>query len=444
MAKSLQSLMESIVRWATSPNTPRRRKLLIAGAVGILCLLFLILILPGRRPVGPADQAARKSHAAPERKARLFSDSSREEEASWFVLKEKEIKDGLAEIKAERDATQKLADDLKAQQEAIKKMLENLAKKPMPGRNPPRGKEQALGLDLIPDHLKDFPPEPPVLSGSGGRLPAPGSLVPALVPQELSSSVFPIQIVTKGESLRSAKEAAREKRSEKEKPEKGSVSALVSTIPAGSFARARLISGIDAPTNAQTFPVLLFATEGFTAPNGRSLPLEDCFFIAQAQGDLAQRRVLMGINRLSCTRDGQAIELKVNGYVVGEDGKFGLPGDLVVRSKEFLASSFLASFTSAFSRAVASKQSVTTLSPLTGAGTTVVTGDTVKYGAALGAGEAAEGLAKYYLNLAEKAVPVIEVDPGRDVTLVIQPGIQEDGLKEVSEHVSETHDSGLD
>ena len=205
-----------------------------------------------------------------------------------------------------------------------------------------------------------------------------------------------------------------------------------------------MISGIDAPTNAQTFPVLLFATEAFTAPNGRSLPLEDCFFVAQAQGDLAQRRVLMGINRLSCTRDGRAIEMKVNGYVVGEDGKFGLPGDLVVRSKEFLASSFLASFTSAFSRAVASKQSVTTLSPLTGAGTTVVTGDTLKYGTALGAGEAAEGLAKYYLNLAEKAVPVIEVDPGRNVTLVIQPGIQEEGLKEVSEHVSETHDSGLD
>ena len=49
-------------------------------------------------------------------------------------------------------------------------------------------------------------------------------------------------------------------------------------------------------------------------------------------------------------------------------------------------------------------------------------------GMAGGVGKALDRLAQYYISLAEKTFPVIEIDAGREVDVVVTKGVAIDGL----------------
>ena len=139
---------------------------------------------------------------------------------------------------------------------------------------------------------------------------------------------------------------------------------------------------------------------------------------ATGTGDLSSERVLVRLDRLAClTENGGAIDVKLTGYVTGEDGKTGLKARVVTRSGQAIANALLVGTLSGLGEAVslAAQESTTNF-----AGTE---SRSVKnpWRAGIGSGmeDALDRIADYYLKLADKIFPVLEVDAGRTVDIVV-------------------------
>jgi len=135
---------------------------------------------------------------------------------------------------------------------------------------------------------------------------------------------------------------------------------------------------------------------------------------------------------MSCVaKNGDAvIDQSVKGFVVDEDGKVGLSGKVVAKMGIHIARSALAGFLSGFGEAVETTTSDVSFNPLTGTTTQMWTEDdtkaVTKAGVGKGISQAAKELQKFYLQLAEQTLPVIEVGATKSVTLVISEGVNLD------------------
>jgi conjugal transfer pilus assembly protein TraB len=197
-------------------------------------------------------------------------------------------------------------------------------------------------------------------------------------------------------------------------------------VPSGSFARAVMLNGLDAPTggNAQQnpHPVLLQLLDDATLPNRFKSRLQSCFVTAAAHGDISSERAFVRLDRMSCIdEDGGAVDIKVQGYVAGEDGKTGLRGRLVTKSGQVLANALLTGLLSGIGKGIQA-DSVQQNTTITGAVTTQVK-DPWRAGLGEGIGKAMEEVSRYYLRLADKIFPIIEVDAGRVVDVVFTRGL---------------------
>lgn len=190
----------------------------------------------------------------------------------------------------------------------------------------------------------------------------------------------------------------------------------------GSFARARLLNGVEAPTGGQAngnpVPMLLEIRDPAFLPNLYRSDVKRCMVTANATGDLSSERVLVRLDRLSCITESRgAIDVKLTGYVTGEDGKTGLKARVVTRSGQAIANALLVGTLSGLGEAVslAAQDSTTNFAG------TVTNSVNNPWRAGLGEGmqDALDRVADYYLKLADKIFPVLEVDAGRDVDIVI-------------------------
>lgn len=190
----------------------------------------------------------------------------------------------------------------------------------------------------------------------------------------------------------------------------------------GSFARARLLNGVEAPTGGQAngnpVPMLLEIKDPALLPNRYRSDIKRCMVTANATGDLSSERVLVRLDRMSCiTNSRGAIDVRVTGYVTGEDGKTGLKARVVTRSGQAIANALLVGTLSGLGEAVslAAQDSTTNFAG------TVTNSVNNPWRAGLGDGmkDAMDRVADYYLKLADKIFPVLEVDAGRDVDIVI-------------------------
>ena len=114
--------------------------------------------------------------------------------------------------------------------------------------------------------------------------------------------------------------------------------------------------------------------------------------------------------------------MPVKGYVTGEDGKAGLRGRLVSKQGQILANALLAGVASGIGSAFQQNATTLSVSPL-GSTSTVEPSKQLEAGVGTGVGKALDRLAQYYISLAEKVFPVIEVDAGRTVDVVITQGV---------------------
>ncbi|MDO3377082.1 TraB/VirB10 family protein [Geoalkalibacter halelectricus] len=256
--------------------------------------------------------------------------------------------------------------------------------------------------------LTGYPPPPLPLPGPGGApLPA------APPPPE------PVLVVGGIAHVSASASAASEDKKKASRP---------SVYLPPSFMAATLLSGLDAPTveaaRGNPVPVLLRVKELAVLPNSVKADLKGCFVIADGVGNLADERAHLQLVSLSCiSRKGEAvIDQKVKGFVVDEDGKIGLKGQVVAKMGANIARSMLAGFFGGAADAISATSTVTSVSPL-GTTQTIPSGDILRVGAASGISQGFKDVQKFYLDLAKQTMPVIEVGATKDITLVIQEGV---------------------
>ena len=196
------------------------------------------------------------------------------------------------------------------------------------------------------------------------------------------------------------------------------------------FTRGTLLGGLDAPTGGQSqsnpHPVLIRLSDNSVLPNRFRGEYRDCFVIAAGYGDISSERAYLRTESLSCVRaDGATLEVKIQGSVYGEDGKVGMRGRLVTKQGQMLANALLAGVVSGIGQGLATSSTNVSTSPL-GTITSASGADAYRAGLGTGVGRALDRLAQYYIKLAENTFPVIEVDAGREIDVVITKGVRID------------------
>lgn len=258
--------------------------------------------------------------------------------------------------------------------------------------------------------MSPLPPPPMPTSLSGAKEdrttePPPPPRPPGIASFEVSDArVVPPETAGKAEAKRDAR----------------------SYVPSGSFFRAALLGGLDAPTGGQAqsnpHPILMRVQDNAFLPNRYRFKIKECLALGASHGDISSERAYIRLESLSCVRhDGKAIDVPVKGYVVGEDGKAGMRGRLVSKQGQVLANALVAGIGAGIGQAF--QQSATTVStnPLGSVGT-IDPGKQFQAGIGTGVGKALDRLSQYYITLAEKMFPIIEVDAGRTVDVVFTKG----------------------
>lgn len=284
--------------------------------------------------------------------------------------------------------------------EGLKQRLAEIEQK-QNAPQPPTQKEESL--------LPPLPPIPPPPAPSPVSQQQPEPQLPPPQPKEPGIAVFEVS------DAAAAVQGAQEEQQGK------------TYIPSGSFMRAVLLGGLDAPTGGQAqnnpWPVLLRVQDNAFLPNRFRAKVKECFLLGSGYGDISSERAYLRLESLSCVlNNGEVVDTNAKGYVVGEDGKAGMRGRLVSKQGQVLANALLAGIASGIGQAF--QQSATTYSTSAlGTVGTVEADKQFQAGIGAGVGKALDRLSQYYINLAEKMFPIIEVDAGRVVDVVLTKGV---------------------
>lgn len=217
-------------------------------------------------------------------------------------------------------------------------------------------------------------------------------------------------------------------------------------LPSGSFARVTLLGGLDAPAGGQAqnnpLPVVMQVVDHAFLPNQFRAKTRGCHILGTGYGDISSERAYIRLESLSCVlTTGEVVDAAVRGHVFGEDGKAGARGRLVSKQGQILANALMTGVISGIGQGV--QQSATTYSTSAlGSVGTVEPGKQVQAGIGSGVGKALDRLSQYYITLAEKTFPVIEVDAGRSMDVVFTKGVNLGLLPQEEDEYSEVWKRG--
>ena len=209
---------------------------------------------------------------------------------------------------------------------------------------------------------------------------------------------------------------------------------LSSWLPAGAYAEAVVLAGVDASVGVSSQgdprPVLLRLTgrARSAAAEGKAMEADvaGCTLTGAAYGDLSSEKVYVRLQTMTCAgpEPGAVIETKVSGFVAG-GGKAGVRGPVVSREGVLVEKAFLAGLVSG-----ASETAANLLQAPSGAEDAASLGDLGRAGLGAGAGSAGRRVADYLIRRAEQYQPVIQLQTGTRVTVVFIEGARIDGREE--------------
>ncbi|GLW61537.1 conjugal transfer protein TraB [Hydrogenophilus thermoluteolus] len=371
-------------------QSPKAKQYLVLGTIGtvFLGLVFGSVAIwenqPSIIPQGGNEDLPTKNIAAPGAQVdprdvwmAQSSQQLRQMEATIEALKQK-----LEEVERKSEQQKQAAQESQPQS-----LLPPLP--PLPPMNPPQP-EKATETPAATGKV-DLPPLPPPQ------------------PREPGIAVFEVS---------QAATAATQEEAE----QKGKV-----YIPSGSFMRAVLLGGLDAPTGGQAqqnpWPVLMRVHDNAFLPNRYRAKVKECFMLGSGYGDISSERAYIRLESISCVlNDGEVVDTAAKGYVVGEDGKAGMRGRLVSKQGQVLANALMTGIISGIGQGFQQSAMSYSTSALGTVGT-VDTGKEFQAGIGAGIGRALDRLSQYYITLAEKMFPIIEVDAGRVVDVVLTKGV---------------------
>ena len=388
-------------RWAGLP--PRVRSVVSVAGLAVVMLFISSLVVKSAAPT--AKKAAKEatttnlmlpSHkditveglagtvdATKEQVARLAAQTQRDNEQTQALLKQ------MQEARPQDNASAELAREVLALRQQVDAMKSS--------KEGPKGAPSAPSLnDGLP--------------GSQGPQAQPASSEP---PQDAGPSLRVI-----GASKPAKKEAAAQG-----KP--------IGYLTAGSIFEGVLLNGMDAPTTGVTqknpVPALIRIKTDAILPNLYNHDIKECFALVSGYGVLATERAQLRTETLSCINDkGEVMETKLDGYVVGEDGKVGLRGRLVSKQGQMIARSLVAGVFSGLGQNLA-PASVPQLNISPGASQQYQSpnmGSVMQASAYQGFANASKDISQFFLQMAHEMFPVVEIDASRRVTIVLIRGTE--------------------
>ncbi|TYO96791.1 conjugal transfer pilus assembly protein TraB [Geothermobacter ehrlichii] len=384
---------------------PERKKKVVKALCVAGVLLFALFAYKVRSKPAPPPKPRAKPIALLD-DARTFQKSLYQKSQSELKKRDRQ----MAELKRKLDELMKREEEERKRDEATIS-------------SPDKGKR--MNPDGIPAFDRAPSSSPPVLPAYPPP-PPPGAVYPSAVANGTNSSPgqppAPDEVVMIGEIGMVSAPA-----SDLPEPDKKKDSTRRIYLPP-SFMEATLLSGLDAPTaevgKGNPVPALVRIQDLAVLPNDVKADLKGCFAIVSGYGNLATERAFMQAVSLSClTNEGKAvIDQEIEGFLVDRDGKIGLSGRVVSRMGSTIARSMLAGFFGGLGDYISASNQITSTSAL-GTTVTIDTGDAAKYGVGAGLSSGFKDIQKFYLDLAKQAIPVIEIPPTKDVTLVIQKGV---------------------
>ncbi|MEW9810255.1 MAG: TrbI/VirB10 family protein (plasmid) [Candidatus Symbiodolus clandestinus] len=206
------------------------------------------------------------------------------------------------------------------------------------------------------------------------------------------------------------------------------------SLTAGAVLTGRLLTGLDAPTGKgarrEPFPALIRLQLEALLPNLYRSDVWECFLLVSGYGDLSSERAYLRGETISCIcEDGRAIEQPLDAYVVGDDGKAGVRGRVVSKQGQLVARSLMSGFLGGISQAFGVKE-VPTINLTHGLSggkpnyQSMLSPEMFQGAAVKGAGQALDRVANFYLEMAENLFPVIEIDAGKQVDIIVKKGSQ--------------------
>ncbi len=406
---------------AVSPGAAKRRQYLLLG--GIVCFVIVAAIasaaLTGAR--GSSERVEK-----PKQTSILAPGAQVDPRDAWRGQADAQLK---AIEQKSREMSQRNT-ELEGQNKVMLERLQKLEQSKLTQLPPPPIAVPPAPASFGPDRigaeqtsaaasLQQLPPPP--LARAGTTAAVSQGVTTGNATSALPSGIVSIALAD-GTSTKAAKSAA--------EPSKGTNSPPRDSrryIPSGAFTRAILLGGLDAPTGGMSQrnpqPVLLRLVDNAVLPNFFRSRIKECFVVGAGYGDISSERAYIRTESLSCvTKDGTALDVPVKGYITGEDGKAGMRGRLVSKQGQILANALLAGVASGIGHAFQQSATTVSVSPL-GATSTVDPEKQLQAGVGIGVGRALDRLAQYYISLAEKVFPVIEVDAGRTVDVVLTQGV---------------------
>jgi conjugal transfer pilus assembly protein TraB len=364
--------------------TPKQKQYLLLGSVAAIFFGLIIgsVKLWGNKPINE-----QKTHAEIKTKDITVPGAQVNPQDVWMAQSSKEIAG--------------MNDAMQAMQQKMDAMQKEKATQPNAGTG-------------APSTLPPLPPIPPMPQPSKSSTPINTSSALPPLPEQPAAPPKEPGIMAVEVSDAAPQQAA-------------SVKDQSIYVPSGSFMRAVLLGGLDASTGGQAqnnpWPVLMRVQNNAFLPNRYRAQVKECFVLGSGYGDLSSERAFLRLESLSCVlKDGQVIDTSAKGYVVGEDGKAGMRGRLISKQGQVLANALLTGLVSGIGQGVSMASTNYSMSPLGGVGI-VPPGQQVEAGVGAGIGTSLGSLSQYYMKLADKIFPIIEIDAGRVIDIVLTKGI---------------------
>ena len=185
-------------------------------------------------------------------------------------------------------------------------------------------------------------------------------------------------------------------------------------LPTGSYVKAKLMTGVDAP-EGKTYPVLLALDYSYQGPNQHKIDLSGCFIVAKSSASLSTERMSFQAQRLSCvSKRGEFFERKINGFVADDiDNSFAVAAKVNSRQGRVAKMAFLKSLIDGIGEIIGRKaQNIGGKNP-----------DSANVVLQSGAQHAASKVSDWYLKQAQSLMPSLSVNSGQDVWVVMQESV---------------------
>lgn len=210
---------------------------------------------------------------------------------------------------------------------------------------------------------------------------------------------------------------------------------IVRYVPAGAYAKARIISGVDATAGvvaqADARPLLLRVKDAAITADfegeEQSIDIKGCTVTGAGWGELSSEKVYVRLQKLTCSYEsGKVIEKDVKAYVAGS-GKAGVRGIVVSREGDFITTALVAGVVGGFGRGLAQAGSQPSYPSngitINNTAQERTTGEIFQQGIGQGLSRGTDRIADYLIRRAEQYQPVIVLGSGQDVEIVFLEGV---------------------